>query len=315
MASSVSENLKVTLMQALNDPAAREELRAILDAVQAGRATPGEVVANSVLVVDANKDLNGTSKIRNLGLSGQLACPSGLHVTIGGSTLVHIDDAANTHQEEEGANAASVFLTTGTGGVGGTATATGGNGGGLTFICGNGGKGAGTSDGGNGGALLLVAGSGGAGGDAGTAGAGGDGGDGGDVMLAGGNGGNAGTGTATGLPGKPGAVRINNSRFHLAASQSLTGTGTATLVITPASGKTTLRSNIIRSTMTGGASLKLPPENEAAGLFLLVNNAATGTGDDLTVKNDAGATIDTLQEGQFGMFFCDGTDWKGMNQA
>lgn len=66
---------------------------------------------------------------------------------------------------------------------------------------------------------------------------------------------------------------------------------------------------------SGGASedLELPPEADVPGVVLWIYN--TG-GESIVVKDDSGVTtIDTLLTTEWGVFFCDGVAWHGMNAA
>jgi hypothetical protein len=78
---------------------------------------------------------------------------------------------------------------------------------------------------------------------------------------------------------------------------------------------TTLTSNVLRvdANSSGTEILLLPPEADCNGVLLLITN--TG-GESIVVKEDAGATtIDTVATTEFGLFYCDGTVWSGMNKA
>jgi len=56
----------------------------------------------------------------------------------------------------------------------------------------------------------------------------------------------------------------------------------------------------------------LPAEASSTDLTFWIYNDADGSGEDLTVKNDAPAAIVTLAPGMGMMFTCDGTDWAAV---
>jgi hypothetical protein len=81
-------------------------------------------------------------------------------------------------------------------------------------------------------------------------------------------------------------------------------------------GEETLTGNILRVDAGGSSQdLLLPPEANSDGLMLLIYNMS-GAGENIVVKEDSDSTtIDTLVNGEMGIFFCDGTLWSGMNEA
>jgi hypothetical protein len=88
-----------------------------------------------------------------------------------------------------------------------------------------------------------------------------------------------------------------------------------TLTLVPGTPTGTLMTSNVLSVDANSAGteiLLLPPEADFVGLLLLRN---TG-GESIVVKEDAGVTtIDTIATAEFGIFFCDGTAWQGMNKA
>tara|TARA_Y100000310_G_scaffold74912_1_gene71153 strand:+ start:268 stop:618 length:351 start_codon:yes stop_codon:yes gene_type:complete len=58
-------------------------------------------------------------------------------------------------------------------------------------------------------------------------------------------------------------------------------------------------------------NVDLPAEEASQGLFFFIKNTAGGA-ENLVVRNDAAATKETLGQGKWGIFFCDGTDWETM---
>ena len=58
-------------------------------------------------------------------------------------------------------------------------------------------------------------------------------------------------------------------------------------------------------------NVDLPAEEVSQGLFFFIKNTAGGA-ENLVVRNDAGATKETLGQGKWGIFFCDGTSWETM---
>jgi hypothetical protein len=57
-----------------------------------------------------------------------------------------------------------------------------------------------------------------------------------------------------------------------------------------------------------GRDVTLPAEAESAGLRYMIINAASGA-EDLTVKDDAAATVGTVSQNEMAEFSCDGTTW------
>ena len=55
----------------------------------------------------------------------------------------------------------------------------------------------------------------------------------------------------------------------------------------------------------------LPAEEASQGLFFFIKNTAGGA-ENLVVKNDGGDTKETLGQGKWGIFFCDGSSWETM---
>jgi len=140
------------------------------------------------------------------------------------------------------------------------------------------------------------------------------GGDGGNITITAGAGGAAGSG-GSGVAGDPGAINLA-SLTKLPIQTIDMADATVTLTRNPGTpAGTNLTGNVLLvDPNSGGASeiLKLPPEADCSGVLLLINN--TG-GEGIAVQNDAGGAIDTVATAEFGIFFCDGTSWVGMNKA
>jgi|TARA_R110000824_G_scaffold106383_1_gene251378 hypothetical protein len=58
-------------------------------------------------------------------------------------------------------------------------------------------------------------------------------------------------------------------------------------------------------------NVDLPAEEASLGLFFFIKNTAGGA-ENLVVRDDAGSTKETLGQGKWGIFFCDGTSWETM---
>jgi len=56
--------------------------------------------------------------------------------------------------------------------------------------------------------------------------------------------------------------------------------------------------------------VNLPAEADAEKMLFFIINTADAAGEDLTIKNDGGDTIDVLLPGEAGLYSCDGTNWK-----
>lgn len=208
----------------------------------------------------------------------------------------------------------NLIVTSGAGGASGAGgTGTSGAGGTISITASTGGSASADTHGGAGGPVNITAGAGAAGG-AHTANNP-NGGDGGSITLTVGAGGAAGGGT--GVNGNPGKVSIAGGLFHFAAAQVLDmADGAVTLTLNPGTpAGTLLTSNFMRVDPNSGEAsenLLLPPEADCAGVMLVIQN--TG-GEGIAVQNDAAGAIDTVATAEFGFFFCDGTDWFGMNKA
>ena len=58
-------------------------------------------------------------------------------------------------------------------------------------------------------------------------------------------------------------------------------------------------------------NVDLPAEEASQGLFFIIKNTAGGA-ENLVVRNDNGDTKETLGQGKWGIFVCDGTSWETM---
>jgi hypothetical protein len=74
---------------------------------------------------------------------------------------------------------------------------------------------------------------------------------------------------------------------------------------------------VVQKLDPGGASrdVTLPAEADSTDLLFCIYNAADGTGENLVIKDDTPATIITLGPGMSGMFSCDGTSWKCLDDT
>jgi len=61
----------------------------------------------------------------------------------------------------------------------------------------------------------------------------------------------------------------------------------------------------------GAKNVDLPAEEASQGLFFIIKNTAGGA-ENLVVRNDAAATKETLAQGKWGIFVCNGTSWETM---
>jgi hypothetical protein len=61
--------------------------------------------------------------------------------------------------------------------------------------------------------------------------------------------------------------------------------------------------------------ITLPPEADSTDLIYWLYNAADGAGENLIVEDDTPTTIITLGPGMSGMFSCDGTSWKCLDDT
>lgn len=114
-----------------------------------------------------------------------------------------------------------------------------------------------------------------------------------------------------------GGLRLIDGLHTFGSTQTIDMADAAvTLTLNPGSpAGTLLQANVLRvdpNSAGAGENLLLPPEADAEGLLLLLVN--TG-GENVVVQNDAGGAIDTVATTEFGIFFCDGTAWSGMNKA
>lgn len=263
----------------------------------ANNAEGGSLTTPTMTDIIANSITGGDASLGVTGIAGVSAGAGGAVPAAGGA------GAAGTGGGTGGAGGAI----SATGGAGGTeTTGTAGAGGASSLIAGIGGatsEAAGT--GGAGGAVAITAGTGGADSEGGS----GTGGVGGDVTLTAGGGG---AGNTDGAPGN-----IKSASPFLFPDPQVIAMGDATVTLTRVPGTPTgtlMTSNILRVDAESSATenLLLPPEADCNGMLVWIIN--TG-GESVIVQNDASGTIDTVATTEFGIFFCDGTAWTGMNQA
>ena len=196
----------------------------------------------------------------------------------------------------------ALSIKTGDGSVAVTAGAVGGAGGALSLVSGTGLTGDTAGNGGVGGAIIITAG---AGGDSG-AGAG-VGGTGGTITLTAGAGGGAGGGTA-GIPGK---VDIAAGLLHIGVQTiDMADTTVVTTLVPGTPAGTLITGNILYVDANGAGAeiLNLPHEADGDGVLLVVVN--TG-GESITIQNDAGGAVLTLETLNTAFLVCDGTTWRG----
>ena len=115
------------------------------------------------------------------------------------------------------------------------------------------------------------------------------------------------TALMTALSGATNLLSFKSEAITMAATHTLLVTGTA------GSNQTKITSNFLIVDPTGNRSLDLPAEASCTGLMLLImNNATASSSETITLRNDAGDTILTIDEGETGLAFCDGTTWRGL---
>ncbi len=109
------------------------------------------------------------------------------------------------------------------------------------------------------------------------------------------------------LSGATNLLSFKSEAITMAATHTLLVTGTA------ASNQTKITSNFLIVDPTGNRNLDLPAEASCTGLLLLImNNATASSSETITLRNDAGDTILTIDEAETGLAFCDGTTWRGL---
>ncbi len=115
------------------------------------------------------------------------------------------------------------------------------------------------------------------------------------------------TALMTALSGATNLLAFKSEAITMGATHTLLVTGTA------ASNQTKITSNFLVVDPTGNRNLDLPAEALCTGLLLLImNNATASSSETITLRNDAGDTILTIDEAETGLAFCDGTTWRGL---
>tara|TARA_R100000664_G_C2760052_1_gene150649 strand:- start:6609 stop:7061 length:453 start_codon:yes stop_codon:yes gene_type:complete len=115
------------------------------------------------------------------------------------------------------------------------------------------------------------------------------------------------TALMTALSGATNLLAFKSEAITMAATHTLLVTGTA------GSNQTKITSNFLIVDPTGNRNLDLPAEASCTGLLLLImNNATASSSETITLRNDATDTILTIDEGETGLAFCDGTTWRGL---
>lgn len=182
----------------------------------------------------------------------------------------------------------------GAGGAGGAVALTGGAGGATSNV--------GSDNGGAGAGVTITAGVGGLA-SAGT----GDGGAGGDITLTPGSGGTSAGANA----GAPGDVVVSTGVVRFAVQTIAMGDAAVVLTLVPGTPSgTLLTGNVlyVDAESSGTEDLKLPPEGDCTGLFLIIEN--TG-GESIIVEDDAAGAVVTLETANQAYVVCDGTSWTG----
>ena len=109
------------------------------------------------------------------------------------------------------------------------------------------------------------------------------------------------------LGGATNLLSFKGEGITMAATHTLLVTGTA------AANQTVITSNFLVVDPTGNRNLDLPADALCTGLLLFIMNNATGaSGETITLRNDAAATIATIEEAEQCLVFCDGTAWRGL---
>ena len=115
------------------------------------------------------------------------------------------------------------------------------------------------------------------------------------------------TALMTALSGATNLLAFKSEAITMGATHTLLVTGTA------GSNQTKITSNFLVVDPTGNRNLDLPAEALCTGLLLLImNNATASSSETITLRNDAGDTILTIDEAETGLAFCDGTTWRGL---
>ena len=111
----------------------------------------------------------------------------------------------------------------------------------------------------------------------------------------------------TALSGATNLLAFKSEAITMGATHTLLVTGTA------AANQTKITSNFLVVDPTGNRNLDLPAEALCTGLLLIImNNATASSSETITLRDDAAATILTIDEGETGLAYCDGTTWRGL---
>ena len=109
------------------------------------------------------------------------------------------------------------------------------------------------------------------------------------------------------LAGATNLLTFKGEAITMAAAHTLLVKGTA------ASNQTVITSNFLVVDPTGNRNLDLPAEALSTGVLLFIMNNATGSSSEtITLRNDAAATIATIEEAEQCLVYCDGTAWRGI---
>jgi hypothetical protein len=109
------------------------------------------------------------------------------------------------------------------------------------------------------------------------------------------------------LSGATNLLAFKSEAITMGATHTLLVTGTA------ASNQTKITSNFLIVDPTDNRNLDLPAEALCTGLLLVImNNATASSSETITLRNDAAATILTIDEAETGLAYCDGITWRGL---
>ena len=115
------------------------------------------------------------------------------------------------------------------------------------------------------------------------------------------------TAMMTALAGATNLLSFKGEGITMAATHTLLVSGTA------GSNETVITSNFLIVDPTGNRNLDLPAEASCTGLLLVIFSAATpSSSETITLRNDNGDTIATIEEAEAVLAYCDGTTWRAL---
>lgn len=93
--------------------------------------------------------------------------------------------------------------------------------------------------------------------------------------------------------------------------------GVEVLVLAGALTVTNRTAQLLNLDPNGGPTrnVDLPAEEDSSGLWYAIHNVSVVAGEDLIVRNDAGATVITIEPGESALIACTGTVWAVINQT